>query len=327
MKRRAFIVGLGAAATFPRFGRAQQPGGMPVVGFLSSRSSDESQVFVAKFRDGLAEMGYVADRSVRIEYLWADGHYDRLPALAAELVNRKVAVLLAAGGPPSALAAKAATSSIPIVFSGASDAVGIGLVPSLSRPGGNITGMSLFNMALGGKRLQLLRELIPSGKAFAYLINPASPSAHLELGEATKVAAALGVRLEVVKAGTEQELETAFADLASMKIAGVVVASDAFFDSRREMIVGLATRRAVPASYSWRENVVAGGLVSYGTSLTNSYRDAGKYVGRILKGEKPADLPVMQPTKFELVINLKTAKSLGLTVPPTLLANADEVIE
>ena len=326
MRRRAFIGGLSAAATFPDFGRAQQPGGMPVVGFLSSRSSDEAQVFVAKFREGLAEMGYVADRNVKIEYLWADGHYERLPALAAEVVNRKVAVLLAAGGPPSALAAKAATSSIPIVFSGASDAVGIGLVPSLSRPGGNITGMSLFNVTLGGKRLGLMRELLPSGTVFAYLINPTNPSVQLELGEATKVAAALGVRLEVVKASTEQQLKTAFADLAS-KIAGVVVAGEPFFDSRREMIVGLAARRAVPASYSWREYVVAGGLISYGTSLTDSYREAGKYVGRILKGEKPADLPVVQPTKFELVINLKTAKTLGLNVPPTLLANADEVIE
>jgi putative ABC transport system substrate-binding protein len=327
MKRRDFIAGFGAVAALPFVVRAQQTGGMPVIGFLSSRSSDEAQVFVAKFREGLAELGYVPGRNVKIEHLWADGHYDRLSALAAEFVGRKVDVLLAAGGPPSALAAKAATSSIPIVFSGASDAIGIGLVPSLSRPGGNITGMSLFSVTLAGKRLELLRELIPSGNAFAYLTNPANPGSRLELSEAAKVAAALGVRLEVVKASTEQELKTAFSDLASMKVAGVIIAGEPFFDSRREMIVDLAASRAIPASHGWRENVVAGGLMSYGTSLTNSYREAGKYVGRILKGEKPADLPVMQPTKFELVINLKTAKVLGLTIPPTLLMNADEVIE
>ena len=327
MKRRHFIAGLGATVALPVTVRAQQPSARPVIGFLSSRSSDESQTFVAIFRDGLAEAGYVAGQNVTIEYRWADGRYERLPALAGELVARKVSVLLAAGGPPTALAAKAATSTIPIVFSGASDAVGIGLVPSLSRPGGNITGTSHFNVALGGKRLEILRELIPAGNVFAYLINPANPSAQLELDEATRVATALGVRLEVTKASTEQEIEMAFEVLSTMKVAGVIVAGEPFFDSRRALIVALAARRAIPASYSWRENVVAGGLVSYGTSLTNSYREAGKYVGRILKGEKPADLPVVQPTKFELVINLKTARTLGLAVPPALLARADEVIE
>jgi len=331
MKRRNFIAGLGTVTVFAgywaRAAQAQQPDAIPVIGFLSSRSADEAKSFVAMFHQGLAETGYVPGRNVRIEHLWADGQYQLLPALAAELVARKVTVLLAAGGPPSALAAKAATSSIPIVFSGASDAIGIGLVSSFSRPGGNITGMSLFSITLAGKRLQLLRELIPSGNAFAYLINPANPSAQLELGEAAKVAAAIGVRLEVVKASTEGELETAFADLAAMKIAGVIVAGEPFFDSRREMIVALASARAIPASYGWRENVIAGGLMSYGTSLTNSYREAGKYVGRILKGEKPADLPVVQPTKFELAINLKTARTLGLTVPSTLLTSADEIVE
>ena len=327
MKRRTFIAGLGAVAVWPLPARAQQSSAIPVIGFLSSRSSGESQAVVGKFHEGLGETGYVAGRNVSIEHRWAEGHYDRLPALAAELVASRVSVLLAAGGPPSALAAKAATSTIPIVFSGSSDAVGVGLVPSLSRPGGNITGMSLFNVALGGKRLEILRELIPAGEGFAYLINPANPSAHLELSEATRIAAALGIGLEVTKASTEQEIEAAFEALATKKVAGMVVAGEPFFDSRREMIVAHAARRAIPASYSWRENVVAGGLVSYGTSLANSYREAGKYVGRILKGEKPADLPVVQPTAFELVINLKTARTLGIVVPPALLARADEVIE
>lgn len=327
MKRRQFIAGLGAATAWPFVARAQQRSALPVIGFLSSRSADESQAVVAMFREGLGETGYTAGRNVSIEHRWADGQYERLPALAAELVDRKISVLLAAGGPPSALAAKAATSTIPIVFSGSSDAVGMGLVPSLSRPGGNITGMSLFNVALGAKRLEILRELIPTGDAFAYLINPANPSAQLELGEAMKVAAALGIRLEVTKARTEQEIEAAFATVTTMKVAGIIIAGEPFFDSRRQMIVALAARRSIPASYSWRENVVAGGLVSYGTSLTNSYREAGRYVGRILSGEKPADLPVVQPTKFELVINLRTARALGLAVPPALLARADEVIE
>ena len=326
MKRRAFIAGVAAAAIFPVAMRAQQST-PPVIGFMSSRSFDESQAFLAKFHEGLADTGFVVGQNATIEYRWADGHYERLPALAAELVARKVSILLAAGGPPSALAAKAATTTIPIVFPAASDAVGVGLVSSLSRPGGNITGMSLFNAALGGKRLELLRELVPASDAFAYLVNPANPSAQLELGDVKKVAAALGVRLEIVNATTEQELETAFDALATMKIAGVIVAGEPFFDSRRHLIVTLAARKTIPASYSWRENVEAGGLISYGTSLTYAYREAGKYVGRILKGEKPADLPVVQPTKFELIINVTTAKALGLSLPPGLLARADEVIE
>ena len=327
MKRRHFIAGLGAATAWPFAVRAQQPSATPVIGFLSSRSSDESQAVVGKFHEGLGETGYVAGRNVLIEHRWADGQYERLPALAAELVASKVSVLLAAGGPPSALAAKAATTTIPIVFPGSSDAVGIGLVQSLNRPGGNITGTSLFNVVLGGKRLEILRELIPAGDAFAYLVNPANPSAQLEIGEARKTAAALNVRLEVMEASKEQEIEAAFDALSKMKVAGVIVAGEPFFDSRRAMIVALAARHAIPASYAWREYALAGGLVSYGTSLPNAYREAGKYVGRILKGEKPADLPVLQPIKFELVINAATAKSLGLAVPPALLARADEVIE
>jgi len=276
---------------------------------------------------GLADAGFVAGQNVTIEYRWADGRYERLPGLAGELVSRNVAVLLAAGGPPSALAAKAATSTISIVFSGTSDAVGLGLVQSLNRPGGNITGISHFNIALAGKRMENLRELISAGDAFAYLINPANPSATLESGEATKAATALGVRLEMLKASTEPEIETAFGAASAMKAAGIIVSGEPFFDSRRGMIVATAARHSIPASYRWRVYALAGGLVSYGTSLSTSYREAGKLVGRILKGERPANLPVVQPTKFELVINAATAKALGIVIPPALLARADEVIE
>jgi putative tryptophan/tyrosine transport system substrate-binding protein len=324
MRRRDFIAALGAAIAWPLSVRAQQ---LPVIGFMSSRSSDESKAVVAKFLESLAEAGFVAGKNVAIEYRWADGQYERLPALAAELVARNVTVILAAGGPPSALAAKAATSAIPIVFSGSSDAVGLGIVRSLSRPGGNITGISHFNVSLAGKRLENLRELIPAADSLCYLINPANPSAEIERGEALKGAAALGMRVEILKASTEAEIEAAFGAAAAMKAGGVVVASEPFFDSRRDMIVATAARHAMPASYGWREYAIAGGLVSYGSSLPNSYREAGHYVARILKGEKPADLPVLQPTKFELVINLKTARTLGITVPPALLASADEVIE
>jgi putative ABC transport system substrate-binding protein len=225
------------------------------------------------------------------------------------------------------VAAKSSTATIPIVFEIGGDPVGLGLVSSLNRPGGNITGTSLFNVMLGGKRLELMRELIPAGTAFAYLVNPANPSAQLEVSEARKTAAALGVRIEVVEASTEPEIEAAFETLSRMKVAGVIVAGEPFFDSRRAMLVALAARHAMPANYAWREYAVDGGLVSYGTSLPNAYREAGKYAGRILKGEKPADLPVLQPTNFELVINAKTARTLGLAVPPGLIARADEVIE
>jgi putative ABC transport system substrate-binding protein len=326
MRRRDVIAVLGAALVWPLSARAQQSGA-PVIGFMSSRSLGESQSIVAKFHEGLAEAGFVAGKGVTIEFRWADGQYDRMPALAAELVARNVTVILAAGGPPSALAAKRATSTIPIVFSGSSDAVGLGLVQSLNRPGGNITGISHFNIALAGKRLENLRELIPAGNAFCYLVNPANPTAQLESAEATRSAAALGMRLDILKASTEQEIENAFAVAATMKVAGIIVAGEPFFDSRRDMIVASAARHAIPASYGWREYAVAGGLVSYGTSLPVSYFEAGKYVGRILKGEKPADLPVVQPTKFELVFNAKTARSLGIAISPALLARADEVIE
>ena len=325
MKRRAFIAGLGATVALPLAARAQQP--MPVVGYLSSRSPDESEAVVTAFRQGLAEAGYVAGQNVMIEYRWAEGQYDRLPSLAAELIGLKVSAILAAGGPPSALAAKKATSTIPVVFSAADDPVGIGLVQSLNRPGGNITGMSVFNATLGAKRLELLHEFVPTARTIAYLTNPANPSAQLEVRAVQEAAKTFGIDLQVLNASNDQEVDAAFARLAELKAGALVVAGEPYFDSRRAAIVGLAARYAVPASYGWRENVVMGGLLSYGTSITDSYRNSGIYCGRIIKGEKPADLPVMQPTKFEMTINLKTAKTLGLTVPAALLTGADEVIE
>jgi putative ABC transport system substrate-binding protein len=325
MKRRDFIAGLGAAIAVPLAARAQQA--MPVLGYLSSRSPAESEAVLAAFRQGLAEAGYVVGQNVAIEYRWAEGQYDKLPAFAAELVGLKVAAILAAGGPPSALAAKNATSTIPVIFSAADDPVGIGLVQSLNRPGGNITGMSVFNATLGAKRLGLLHEFVPSAKTIAYLTNPANPSALLEVSAVQEAAKIFGVDLQVLKASNDQEVEAAFARLADLKAGAIIVAGEPYFDSRRAAIVGLAAKHSMPASYGWRENVVMGGLLSYGTSITDSYRNSGIYCGRILKGEKPADLPVMQPTKFEMTINLKTAKTLGLTVPPALLTGADEVIE
>ncbi|MGB8400923.1 ABC transporter substrate-binding protein [Bradyrhizobium sp.] len=325
MKRRQFIAGLGAASAWPLTARAQ-PQALPVIGFLSSRSPSESEAVVAAFRAGLSDTGYVVGQNVAIEHRWAEGHYERLPALAAELVGLRVAVILSAGGPPAALAAKRATTTIPVVFSAADDPVGLGLVESLSRPGGNVTGMGLFNAALSAKRLGLLHELVPSAK-LAHLVNPANPSAQSEVRDAQNAAMALGVELHVVKASTDQELEAVFESLVRLRIGGVVVAGEPFFDSRRAAIVGLAAKYAIPASYGWRENVTLGGLLSYGTSITDSYRASGVYCSRILKGERPADLPVMQPTKFHLAINLKTAKSLGLSIPLALLTGSDEVIE
>jgi putative ABC transport system substrate-binding protein len=329
MKRREFIAGIGTAAGYsflavPILHAQQSP--IPVIGFLSSRSPAESAGVASAFRQGLGEAGFVVGQNVAIEYRWAEGNYERLPALAAELVGLRVAAILAAGGPPSALAAKKATSKIPIVFSAADDPVGLGLVESLSRPGGNITGMSVFNSTLVAKRLELLHELVPSAKTIAYLTNPTNPSARLEIGVAQEAAKALGINLQVLNASNDQEIEAAF-EQKELKAGAIVVAGEPFLDSRRAMVVELAARRSVPASYGFRENVELGGLLSYGSVLKDSYRNAGIYCGRILKGERPADLPVMQPTKFELTINLKTAKALGLTVPPAILTGADEVME
>lgn len=330
MKRREFITGFGAVASSSFLSMSAAPAqqaAMPVIGYLSSRSPGESAAVVSAFRQGLGESGYVVGQNVTIEYRWAEGNYDRLPALAAELVDLRVAAILAAGGPPSALAAKKATSKIPIIFSAADDPVGLGLVDSLSRPGGNITGMSVFNSALGAKRLGLLHELVPSANKIAYLTNPANPSVQLEVNAVQEAAKTFGIDLQILNASNDPEIEAAFARLAELNAGAVIVAGEPFLDSRRAEIVELAARRAVPASYSWRENVAMGGLLSYGTSINESYRNSGIYCGRILKGEKPANLPVMQPTKFELMINLQTAKALGLTIPPALLTGADEVIE
>jgi len=325
MRRRDFMAGLGIAATLPMIARAQQA--TPTVGFLSSRSPRESEAVAGAFRRGLADAGFVVGQNVAIEYRWAEGQYDRLSALAAELVGMNVAVILAAGGPPSVLAAKKATTTVPIVFSAADDPVGLGFVKSLSHPGGNVTGMSLFNATLSAKRLALMHELVPSSATIAYLTNPANPGVRIEVESVHEAAKALSIGVKVLNATNEQELDKAFTDLSAQHIGAVIIAGEPFFDSRRAFIVGLAAKHAIPASYGWRENVAIGGLLSYGSSISASYHGAGLYCGRILKGERPADLPVMQPTKFELTINLKTAKSLGLNVPPALLTGADEVIE
>jgi ABC-type uncharacterized transport system substrate-binding protein len=327
MGRREFIslVG-GTAVSWPMVASAQQAA-MPVIGFLSSRSPGESATVAAAFRQGLGESGYFVGQNVAIDYRWAEGNYERLPSLAAELVGLRVSAILAAGGPPSALAAKSATSTIPIVFSAASDPVGLGLVASLNRPGGNLTGMSTLTTQLVAKGVELLKELLPAAAVMAYLVNSSNPSGEAESKAALEAAKALKITLHVLKASTENELDAAFGELANLHADGLVVAGEPFFDSRRQKIVDLAAKLRIPTSYAWRENVIAGGLMSYGTNLADSYRQAGILAGRVLRGEKPADLPVMQPTKFELTINLKTAKSLGVVVPPTLLARADETIE
>jgi putative ABC transport system substrate-binding protein len=300
---------------------------MPVIGFLSSRSPGESAGVVAGFRQGLREAGFVEGQNAIVAFRWAEGHYDRLPALAAELVDLRVAVLFTAGGPPAAFAAKAATQTIPIVFSAAIDPERIGLVASLNHPGGNVTGMSLFPSELAAKSVQLLKRLLPSATLIGYLINPSSPATSVYTSEASAAAKALGISIRVVNASTEPELDEVFASLAKSKISGLVVPAEPFFDSQRDRMVALAARYSVPAIYGLREYAVAGGLMSYGTSLPDTYRRAAIYVGRVLNGEKPADLPVMQPTKYDLVVNVKTANALGLNIPEQLFALADEVIE
>jgi putative tryptophan/tyrosine transport system substrate-binding protein len=300
---------------------------MPVVGFIHILSPETVPRFVPAFRQGLKEVGYVEGQNLAVEYRWAQGQYDRLPGLVADLVRRQVAVIAATGGDPSPQIAKAATQTIPIVFTANSDPVAEGLVTSLNRPGGNATGVTIFGPAAVTKRLQLLRDLMPQVVAIAYLMNPNNPNAEFELQAAQTAARSLGLEMLVLRAGTERELDTALATTLQQQADALLVASDTFFVGRREQVVTLAARHQIPAIYYLREFAEAGGLMTYGNSLPDVYRHVGVYVGRILKGEKPSELPVMQPTKFELVINLKTAKALGLEIPPMLLARADEVIE
>ncbi len=327
MKRREFIALLGgAAASLPFAARAQQPA-MPVVGFLHGASPSYLGQFVDALRKGLSEAGYVEGQNLAIEYRWAEGHYDRLAALAADLVDRQVAVILAMGGTDPARAARAATSTIPIVFVSAADPVKTGLVASLNRPGGNVTGVSLIAAALDEKKMGLLHELVPKASVIAGLINPNYPGAKTQADEVRETASHLGVNAVILTAATDDEIDAAFAGAVRQGAGAVLVGSDPLFNSRSGRFVEQAARHSMPAIYPQREYVRGGGLISYGPDFADGYRNGGVYVGKILKGAKPAELPVMQPTKFELVLNLKTAKTLGLTVPPTLLATADEVIE
>jgi putative tryptophan/tyrosine transport system substrate-binding protein len=326
MRRRELITLLGGAAAWPLAARAEQPA-MPVVGFMSARSSEDSARVASAFRQGLADAGFIEGQTVKIEYRWANGNYDKLPALAADLVNRKVAVLVGVGGDVSALVAKKATASIPVVFGMGSDPVKAGLVASFNRPGGNATGFTLWTNEMESKRLGLLRELVPAVQLIGILVNPKFPSSVQQLSDLDLAAKGVGQQLFVARANNDAELDAALTSLAQQRVGAVLVTAAPFFDTRPERIVSFAAQNRLPTIYQFRDYAVAGGLISYGPDIVESYREAGVYVGRILKGEKPADLPVLQPTKFEFVINLKTAKALGLTVPPTLLAEAGEVIE
>src|SRR5262249_1881831 len=327
MRRRTFIALLGAAAaTWPLAARAQQPA-MPVIGFMSARSPEDSAHLVAAFRNGLAEGGYVEGQNVIIEFRWARGQYDLLPAMAAELVNPRVGVLTTAGGEPSAFAAKRATSTIPIVFGLGGDPVSSGLVESFNRPGANMTGVTLLTALMEPKRLGLLRELVPGVPLIGVLVNPSFPPAARQVQEIEEAARTINQPIVVAKASTDEDLDAAFAALTNERPGALLVASDPYFEVRRERIIGFAERQRLPAIYQFREYAVAGGLLSYGVSITDAYRQYGVYTARILKGAKPSELPVLQPTKFETVINLKIARALGSKISDNLLSLADEVIE
>jgi putative ABC transport system substrate-binding protein len=327
LRRREFITLLGGAAAWPLAARAQQPA-MPVVGFLSSASLDVYAIRQRAFRQGLKEAGYIEGQNVEVEYRWAEGQINRLPVLAAQLVDRQVAVIVAAGGTPSAVVAQAATATIPIVFGVAVDPVKAGLVASLNRPGGNLTGVTNLNVEVGPKRLELLHELLPTATIIAVLVDPTSPTLAEAFSRAAQAAArALGVHLHVLQASKEGDFDTVFATLVQLRASALIIGPSTYFAARSEELAALAVRHAVPAIFQYRAFAAAGGLLSYGTSETDYYRLLGIYAGRILKGEKPADLPVQQVTKLELIINMKTAKALGITVPLPLVGRADEVIE
>ena len=323
LERREFITMLGGAAAWPLVARAQQPT-MPVIGFLGSASAEPSAGFLAMFRSGLEETGYVEGQNVTIEYRWAENQYDRLPGLAADLVRRRVSVIVASGGPVTPTAAKAATSTIPIVFTATSDPVKLGLVASLSRPDGNVTGTSAFTVELDAKRMEVLREMVPAARVIGAFVNPTRTDADAQSRAVEDAARALSWEVRILNAESEADIDAAFASVLEQNISALVVGADPFFNNK---IVRLAERHALPAIYMNREFVTVGGLASYGTNIGIGYRQAGIYAGQILKGARPADLPVVQPTKYELIINLKTAQALGLDIPPTLLARADEVIE
>jgi putative ABC transport system substrate-binding protein len=327
MKRREFITLLGGAAALPMAARAQQPA-MPVIGFLGSASPHPWVGRLRAFRQGLSETGYVEGKNVAIEYRWAEGQNDRLPAMAADLVRGQVTVIAAPGSTPAALAARAATTTTPIVFEIVSDPVELGLIASLARPGGNVTGVTSLNAEVGPKRLELLHEIVPTATIVALLVNPTNPTLAESTTKALQAAARiLGVQLHVLHASTDQDLDTVFATAGQLRVGALMIGADPFFTSRLEQLAALGLRHALPTAYQFREFAAAGGLVSYGTSLTDTFRLAGIYTGRILNGEKPADLPVQQSTKVELILNLKTARALGVTVPLPLLGRADEVIE
>src|SRR5262245_44893442 len=325
--RREFITLLGgAAAAWPRVAGAQQPT-VPVIGFLNAASPEPLRQQIAAFHEGLKESGYVEGQNVAVEYRWAEGQYDRLPALAADLVRRQVSVMVSGGGAPAVFAVKAATTTIPIVFTAGGDPVGLGLVASLNRPGANITGVYHFVTGLEAKRLGLLHEMVPKAATIAVLVNPKYPDAENQPRELQEAAARLGVQLVAVRANVESDFDAAFSTLVQQRSGALLVCSSPFFNGRREQLVVLAARHALPAIYEWRDFGAAGGLMSYGTSLADAYRQTGTYAGRILRGAKPTELPVLQATKFEFVINLKTARSLGIEVPAGLLSIVDEVIE